>query len=304
MSDIVTTSGRSIHTVTAEIVAISNQAAQMAYMSMIEIGKRLVEAKEMVDHGEWGAYLKNEVKFSQRTANNFMQIYTRSLSGSNSQTFANLGYSQIVKLLALPDEEVAELARDHNLEDMSVRQLEQAIRERDAAKEAQAAAEKKLLDAQQKAGAAEKAESAQKQEVKKLQAAKSKAESEAAEAKKALEAAQGKEQAIRDAVTAEYQKKLDQAEAAVRDANAKLESAKKSSKLSDQDMASINALGQQVLTTWNAIQGHRLKAVAANPKNQASVDKFLRKILDIMERALSNGMPEGGGGNDGMASKA
>lgn len=201
MSDIVTTSGRSINTVTAEIVAISNQAAQMAYMSMIEIGKRLVEAKALVDHGEWGGYLKNEVKFSQRTANNFMQIYERSRSGANSQTFANLGYSQIVKLLAIPDEELEEFTETHDVKNMSVRQLEQAIRERDdARKELEKAkadadtakatardAEQRLLDLQQQAAAAKSSEGAWQKEIDSLNAKLNKATAAEEKAKKKLD---------------------------------------------------------------------------------------------------------------------
>ena len=198
MSEIITTTGRSINTVTAEIVAISNQAAQMAYMSMIEIGKRLVEAKEMVPHGEWSSYLKHEVNFSQRTASNFMRIYERSLNGANSQTFANLGYSHIVKLLALPDEELEEFAEEHDVQSMSVRQLDQAIRERDEARKkqadteaalasAQAAArdsDQKLLNLQQQAAAAKSSEDAWQVEIDKLNQKLNKATAAAEKAKK------------------------------------------------------------------------------------------------------------------------
>lgn len=200
MSEVITASGRSINTVTAEIVAISNQAAQMAYMSMIEIGKRLVEAKDLVSHGEWGSWLKNEVKFSQRTANNFMQIYERSLSSANSQTFANLGYSHIVKLLALPDGELEEFTETHDVENMSVRQLDQAIKERDEARrkqsEAEAAlssaqasardAEQRLLNLQQQSAAAKSSEEAWQKEIEKLNAKLNKATAAADKAKKQL----------------------------------------------------------------------------------------------------------------------
>ena len=200
MSEIITTTGRSINTVTAEIVAISNQAAQMAYMSMIEIGKRLVEAKEMVPHGEWGSYLKHEVNFSQRTANNFMQIYERSKSLENSQTFANLGYSHIVKLLALPEGELEEFTESHDVQSMSVRQLDQAIKERDEARKKQAEAEAalaaaqatardsehKLLNLQQQAAAAKSSEDAWQAEIDKLNKKLNKATADAEKAKKQL----------------------------------------------------------------------------------------------------------------------
>lgn len=256
MSDIITTSGRSINTVTAEIVAISNQAAQMAYMSMIEIGKRLVEAKSLVDHGEWGPWLKNEVKFSQRTANNFMQIYERSLSGANSQTFANLGYSQIVKLLALPEGELEEFAESHDVQNMSVRQLDQAIKERDeerrlrsaAQAEAEAAqakaraTEQKLLDMQQRASAAKSSEDAWKQEIDKLNAALNKATAAAEKAKKQVKElkanpqisdeqknqlfAEARAQAAEEA-RAELQSQLEAAQQAARTAAQEKEAAEK-----------------------------------------------------------------------------
>lgn len=268
MSNIITTTGRSINTVTAEIVAISNQAAQMAYMSMIEIGKRLVEAKSLVDHGEWGSWLKNEVKFSQRTANNFMQIYERSLSGSNSQTFANLGYSQIVKLLALPESELEEFTEAHDVKNMSVRQLDQAIKERDeerrlrsaAQAKAEAAqakardAEQKLLDMQQKAAAAKSSEDVWQQEIDKLNAALNKATAAAEKAKKQVKElkanpqisdeqktqlfAEAKAQAAEEA-RAELQSQLEAAQQAAQAATREKENAEKAAQDAHSKMSSM-----------------------------------------------------------------
>ena len=41
----------------------------------IEIGRKLVEAKAMLPYGQWGQWLKEEVEFSQSSAQNFMRIF-------------------------------------------------------------------------------------------------------------------------------------------------------------------------------------------------------------------------------------
>ena len=285
MNTIITTTGRSIGTVTAEIVAISNQAAQMAYMYMIEIGKRLVEAKSLVDHGEWGSWLKNEVRFSQRTANNFMQIYERSQSGSNSQTFANLGYSQIVKLLALPEGELEEFTESHDVKNMSVRQLDQAIKERDeerrlrAAAEAEAEAvrakardtEQLLLDLQQKAAAAKSSEEAWQSEIDKLNASLNKATAAAERAKKQVKElkanpqlsdeqkqqffAEAKAQAAEE-VRAELLSQLEAAQQAARSAAEDKEAAEKAAQDAQDKLSSMkkdNQMAQPDVMAFNLL---------------------------------------------------
>ena len=58
-----------------EIVTFDRQAKITAVSCAIEIGERLLEAKELVPHGEWGNWLKKNVNYSQSTANNFMRLY-------------------------------------------------------------------------------------------------------------------------------------------------------------------------------------------------------------------------------------
>ena len=61
---------RPIEVITQEINFYKLQAGN----AIIEIGKRLHEAKLTLPHGAWGAWLQNEVEFSERTAQNFMRI--------------------------------------------------------------------------------------------------------------------------------------------------------------------------------------------------------------------------------------
>lgn len=127
---------RSLATVTAEIRAYQDAARRMAVEYSIEIGRRLVEAKDMVSHGEWGAYLREELGFSQSTANNHMNMFRAyaadqmRLDGAavKNQAFANLSYTQALALLALPDEESREeFVETHDMEELSTRELQAEI---------------------------------------------------------------------------------------------------------------------------------------------------------------------------------
>lgn len=46
-----------------EIVTFDRQAKITAVSCAIEIGKRLMEAKDLVSHGEWGNWLKENVNY-------------------------------------------------------------------------------------------------------------------------------------------------------------------------------------------------------------------------------------------------
>ena len=122
--------------IAAEINTIKDNAQRVVIASAIQIGGKLVEAKSMVDHGQWGKWLEEKVSYSQSTANNLMKLYQEYGTGevnlfdnwTNSETFAKLTYTQHLSLLALPFADRAEFAESHNVEDMSTRELEKEIR--------------------------------------------------------------------------------------------------------------------------------------------------------------------------------
>lgn len=163
MNDIITV--RDIDTITTEIKTIETQVAKMAIHGCIEIGRRLMEAKEIVGHGGWGKYLEEKVRYSQQWATNLMNLYKEyggaqeSLfeSFANSKSFGNIDVTKHILLLAVPAEERAEFAETNDAEHSSVRELREAIRDRDA----------NLQAANEQAARAEKAEA----EVEKLNAA-------------------------------------------------------------------------------------------------------------------------------------
>lgn len=133
---------REINVITAEIKNLRCQAQSMALLYTVEIGRRLVEAKQALPHGKWGDWLKNEVEFSQSTANNFMRLYEEygsaqiSFFGAsvNSQSIANLPYSKALQLLAIPQDERETFVQEVKAEDLSVSELKAAIEERNQAR--------------------------------------------------------------------------------------------------------------------------------------------------------------------------
>ena len=62
-------SGNRLQQLAVEIITFDRQAKITAVSCAIEIGERLLEAKELVPHGEWGKWLKENVNYSQSTAN-------------------------------------------------------------------------------------------------------------------------------------------------------------------------------------------------------------------------------------------
>lgn len=143
---------RTIDVITDEIIAYKNIAGQCIY----EIGQRLNEAKAQLAHGEWLPWLEEKVRFSERSANNYMRIANEY---GKSATVADLGYSKALELLALPaferDEFIAEKHvvndEEKTVAEMTRKELQQVIRERDEAK----AAAEKARNAEQAAKTAE-----------------------------------------------------------------------------------------------------------------------------------------------------
>lgn len=149
------TPSRDIREITAEIRTIQDSVRRTALSGAIEIGRRLTEAKELLQHGEWGDWLKREFEFSQSTASRLMQLFREygadqgSLFGAEAKyaTLQNISVSNALRLIAIPDEEREEFAAEHDIEHKSAREVEELIRQRQEADARAAAAEKALAEA-------------------------------------------------------------------------------------------------------------------------------------------------------------
>ena len=121
---------RDIETITSEILSLKKTAGD----AILAIGHRLIEAKSLLAHGEWLPWLTEQVEFSERSAQNFMRL---AREWSNPQTLADLGAAKVLVLLSLPEPEREAFLAEVPAEDMSVRELKKAIRERNEAQQAQ-----------------------------------------------------------------------------------------------------------------------------------------------------------------------
>lgn len=144
--------------IAAEITTIKEQTQRMVLSASIEIGRRLVEAKYLVQHGDWASWLQEKCNFSQRTADNLMRIYREygnadpelSSESTNSQTFANLTYSQAVALLVMPADERSDFLEGNDVSQMTSRQLQEAIKAKEAAEKEKAQLEEQAKQMQNK----------------------------------------------------------------------------------------------------------------------------------------------------------
>ena len=129
---------RTPEVIAVEINSIKEQTRKIMLFNSIEIGKRLAEAKIMLGHGEWGEWLKGSVDYSQRTASYLMGIFEQYgtsqinmfCDNAKSKALANLSYTQAVLLMGIPQEEREAFIEDNDIDNMSTRELKQAIKEK------------------------------------------------------------------------------------------------------------------------------------------------------------------------------
>lgn len=302
---------RTIEAITDELLDAKRKGGE----AILTIGRCLMEAKEMLPHGEWLPWLNERAELSERAAQRFMKL---AREWSNPTTLSDLGASKALMILALPREEQEEFMAEHNVIDMSARQLEQVIRERDEARKAAEEAKAEASTAEQArdkmaedmallnarlAGAREDHERAL-QDVGKLekelaelkdrpvevavetvvdQEAIKKATAEAvADLKAKLEKAKERQQKA-EAQAKEAQNALELAQVQLQDA----ERARKNAVLaSDEDMATFQVLFQQAQEQANKMRGILLK-LRGRPDSTAAqgVEKALRALAEVIGRS-------------------
>lgn len=135
--------GRSLAAIAGEINTIKEQARTYITNSCIEIGRRLCEAKAMIGHGNWQAWLRESVDYNERTAQNLMAI-ARKFGQEGSQTrligpemdeekVKELNYTQMVALLKIRDDDTrTSFVNSGEAQALSTRELETKVRELNA----------------------------------------------------------------------------------------------------------------------------------------------------------------------------
>lgn len=134
---------RDINTIASEIRYIQNDVQQYAAAGALKIGERLCEAKELLGHGEFGPWLKDEFGWTDRTAQKLMAVYRefgdgqKSLFGPeiNTKTYSDLPVSKLYLLISVPESEREEFVKENDIAEISVREMEKLLKEKKAAEE-------------------------------------------------------------------------------------------------------------------------------------------------------------------------
>ena len=297
---------RSIEDITQEILTCKIRAGE----AILQIGRCLIEAKELLPHGEWLPWLNERVEYSERTATRFMRL---AREWTNQTALSDLGATKALALLALPAEERERFMEEsHEVDgqektviDMSARQLEQAVREREealarekAAEEARAKmeadmklAKELLISAQRERDAAVSRESAARLELEELKAkpvdvAVETVVDQAAIDKARAEAVAGMQAKLEKAADARRQAEEREraAQAALEEANRRLAEQAKAQRAAnltaDKDVAQFELLYTQAQENASKLRGLLLQV---RGRDQETGDKLAQAILALAE---------------------
>lgn len=287
--DVPMTAQRDIQIVTVEINVLHRQAQEMALSYAIQIGQRLKEAKAMLPHGEWGRWLETEVPFKPSTAQNFMRIFEEygsnqtSLFGeAKTQTIGNLPYTKALKLLAIGDSDEREaFIEENDVANMSTRELEKAIRERDEARQEADLLKKRSEFQRVQIDKQFETENQLKKRLAELNAAN--VSSEELEAERAKVAAAEKSAADANAALQEAKDAEAKAKESAKKARADLKALKENPVISDDTMAAIRKEAEEAAA--KAAQDEVDKQVAEAKKRAEDAEKAAKEAAEALEQA-------------------
>ena len=140
--------------IASEILYIESQVAKTALDGAIQIGIKLKEAKEKVDHGQWEDWCSENLNYSKSKAEKMMKIATE--YGDENSPYAktymcmDLSISKALRLLQVPENDVESFAEKNDIQDMTVKELEDKIKALKQEKEYQSIEmEKEILGLQE-----------------------------------------------------------------------------------------------------------------------------------------------------------
>lgn len=275
----------------------------------IEVGRRLEEVKAQLPYGEWGSWLESR-GYPQAKAVKLMKVFRaygkeqQSLFGgeAKSQAFANLGFHKLVQLLAIEGEEDREqFVAEHDVEHMSTRELERALREREEALEAAAAAKEEVQGLRREADQAQKAQEEAAARAQRLQDALSEANAAAQNAEaehdkmlqeleelrsRPVQADTEAIEAARKTAIEEMSGKVDKAKEAKKKAEDKRKEAETALAAAQKELAELKAKGPEV-RELTAEEKDALTAGAVEKAQAAANER-----LQAMEKQLAQSDPD------------
>lgn len=138
---------KSTEQLAAEVNVRYHQAeglASMSAMMLADAGRRLIEIKGRIPHGQFESWCADNLEFSKSKAEKMMKLAERVADEnslfSKTETFTDIGISRVWALLAAPEEVAAEVIETNDVESMTVRELKAELAR---VKEEKEAAERK-----------------------------------------------------------------------------------------------------------------------------------------------------------------
>lgn len=100
--------------------------SQRAVDSIIQLGRVLCDAKKMVAHGQWSAWIQQNAGCSLRTAQQFMAAWQR--FGENEHIRGVTDKSKLFRMLSLPEGTEDAFTAENDLNEMTAREVECAVK--------------------------------------------------------------------------------------------------------------------------------------------------------------------------------
>lgn len=123
---------RTLPVIAGEIMQIEENVGRVALDGAIRIGERLKEAKEKVEHGQWENWCRENLNYSKSKTEKLMKIASE--YGDENSPYAktymctDLSISKALRLLQVPEDEVATFTEQTPIADLTVKELEEEIR--------------------------------------------------------------------------------------------------------------------------------------------------------------------------------
>ena len=129
---VISETSRSLPVIVAEIKTMETTVYRVTLQGIIRIGECLEEAKQQVGHGGWYDWCKDNLGYTQKQAQRFMQI-ARTYGNENSPysnvtNLADLSISKALALLQVPEEQVENFVETHDVDSMKFKELEEEIK--------------------------------------------------------------------------------------------------------------------------------------------------------------------------------
>lgn len=265
---------KSTEQLTAEVNVRYRQAEQLAGMSammLADAGRRLIEIKARIPHGQFETWCADNLEFSKSKAEKMMKLAERVADEnslfSKTETFTDIGISRVWALLAAPEEVAAEVIETNDVESMTVRELKAELAR---VKEEKEAAERKaeMIDHNN-------------DDIRKELASMQRKLSETVSEKEFAEM-----QAAAQAQKEDLTKELSEAKAEAADIQAKLDKAKEDLKKQKAKQKDLEAARDEEVK--KAIEGKTAEieeqaAARARETSQELLDRTQRQVGDLQE---------------------